>query len=369
MDRGAILTVKVPVKLKDNPYTIAIGHGILGKLPDFIRPLGLGKDAVVISHHSIVRLHGSALTMAFKKAGYAVKIINVPEGEKSKSAACAMRLLKEISVYDVDKKIFIVALGGGVVGDLAGFVAAIYKRGVPYIQVPTTLLAQIDSSIGGKTAIDLPTGKNLAGAFYQPKFVLTDTKVLKTLSPRQIRNGLAEAIKYGIIGDLKLFNYIESNHRKFLNGEIEVLNFIVRRCAQIKANIVAVDEKETKSIRTVLNFGHTVGHAVEAAARFGRYHHGESVALGMRVAARISVAMGLLAEEEEARINQLISSVGLPERIAGVNLAKILDLMRHDKKFTAGHNRFVLTQKIGQVKLVNDIPSNLIVSAIKVYLG
>ena len=349
---------KISVNLKDNAYAIAIGHDILGEFPRYIRSLGLGKDAVVISHPSIERLHGVRLSTALKKAGYTVKILNVPEGEKSKSAACAFRLIKQISAYDVNKKIFIIALGGGVVGDLAGFVAAIYKRGVPYIQVPTTLLAQIDSSIGGKTAIDLETGKNLVGAFYQPRLVFADTKVLKTLSQRQIRNGLAEAIKYGVIGDPKLFDFIEANHKKFLKGDIEVLNFIVHRCAQIKAKIVSVDEKETKGLRTVLNFGHTVGHAVEAASRYDQYHHGESVGLGMRVAARISVSRGLLAASQEMRINQLISSVGLPEKIVGVRLAKILDLMRHDKKFTAGHNRFVLAPKIGQVKVVNDIPKS-----------
>jgi len=359
---------KIRVGLKDNPYTIAIGHGILGDFPRHLRGLGLGKDAVIISHPSIERLYGALLSAALKKAGYTVKVLNVPEGEKSKSAACALRLLDKISAYDVDRKVFIIALGGGVVGDLAGFVAAVYKRGVPYVQVPTTLLAQIDSSIGGKTAIDLATGKNLVGAFHQPRLVFTDTRVLKTLSQRQVRNGLAEAVKYGIIGDVKLFNYIEANHRKFLKNDIHVLNFIVRRCAQIKARIVAADEKETKGLRTVLNFGHTVGHAVEAAGRYDQYHHGESVGLGMRVAARISVSMGLLAEPPEHRINQLISSVGLPEKIVGVRLAKILDLMRHDKKFTAGHNRFVLAKKIGQVTVINDIPATIITQAIQAYL-
>ena len=360
---------RIPVDLKSNPYNIVVGHGILQEAPRFIGALGLGKDAVIISHPSIERLYGVKLTAALKKGGYTVKIFNVPEGEKSKSASCALRLLKQISAYDVDKKIFIIALGGGVAGDLAGFVAAVYKRGVPYIQVPTTLLAQIDSSIGGKTAIDLETGKNLVGAFYQPSLVFADTKVLKTLSPRQVRNGLAEAIKYGIIGDASLFSFIESNHKKFFKGEAEVLNFIVRRCARIKAGIVSLDEKETKGLRTVLNFGHTVGHAVEAAGRYNQYHHGESVALGMRVAARISAAMGLLTKPQELRINQLISGVGLPEKIAGVRLARILELMRHDKKFSAGHNRFVLVPKIGRAVVVRDIPENLITQAIQAYLA
>jgi len=360
---------KVVVKLKNNSYTIAIGHGILGEFPHLIRALGLGKDALIISHPAIERLYGGKLSAVLKKAGYTVKILNVPEGEKSKSAACALRLLKQISAYDVCKKIFIIALGGGVIGDLAGFVAAIYKRGVPYIHVPTTLLAQIDSSIGGKTAIDLETGKNLVGAFYQPSLVFADTGVLKTLDKRQIRNGLAEAIKYGIIGDAKLFDYIEANHKKFLKGDTGVLNFIVQRCARIKAKIVSEDEKETKGLRTVLNFGHTVGHAVEAASRYDQYHHGESVGLGMRVAARISVNMGFLTRPQELRINRLISSVGLPEKIVGVRLAKILDLMRHDKKFTAGHNRFVLARKIGQVKIVRDVPAKIITQAIQAYLA
>ena len=189
------------------------------------------------------------------------------------------------------------------------------------------------------------------------------------MSQRQIRNGLAEAIKYGIIGDPKLFNYIEANHPKFLKGDATVLNFIVERCAAIKASIVSKDEKETKGLRTVLNFGHTAGHAVEAAAHFDHYHHGESVALGMRVAARISVGMGLLSIPQELRINELISSIGLPEEIEGVRLSKILGLMQHDKKFTAGHNRFVLAHKIGQVSVVKDIPWGLITQSIKAYLS
>ena len=363
------MIAKIPLKLKDNAYAIAVGYDILGQFPQAVKPLGVGRDALIISHPSIERLYGIKLSAALKRAGYTVKTLNVPEGEKSKSAECAMRLLKEISVYDVKRNILVIALGGGVVGDLAGFVAAIYKRGVPYIQVPTTLLAQIDSSIGGKTAIDLPTGKNLVGAFYQPRLVFTDTKALKTLDKRQVRNGLAEAIKYGIIGDVKLFNYIEANYQKFLKGDATVLNFIVRRCAAIKADVVSKDEKETRGLRTILNFGHTVGHAVEAAAKYDQYHHGESVGLGMRVAARISVSLGLLSAADEQRINQLISAVGLPERIEGVRLAKILDLMQHDKKFTATHNRFVLAHKIGRVSVVRDVPVPIITHAIKDYLA
>jgi len=362
------MILEIPVELKDNPYIIAIGHGILDQIPSLLKNRGLGRDALIITHPVLERLYGAPLSAALKRSGYTVKMINVPQGEKSKSADVALRLLNQVSRYDVKKNIVIIALGGGVIGDLAGFVAAVYKRGVPYIQVPTTLLAQIDSSIGGKTAIDLETGKNLVGAFYQPKLVLADTKALKTLDKRQIRNGLAEAIKYGIIDDAKLFNFIEANHQQFFKGEINAVNFIVQRCSGIKARIVAADEKETKGLRTILNFGHTVGHAVEAAGRYNQYHHGESVGLGMRVAARISVAMGLLEASQELRINQLISSVGLPEKIEGVTLAKILTLMQHDKKFSAGHNRFVLIPRIGQAKVVVDIPHKIITQAIQSYL-
>jgi 3-dehydroquinate synthase len=306
---------RIKVILKDDPYIIVIGHDVLGDMSRYLKPLDLGKDAVIISHSMIERLHGARLAAGLRKAGYTVKSLNVPEGEKSKSAAYALRLIEQIAAYDIDKKIFIIALGGGVVGDLAGFVAAIYKRGIPCIQVPTTLLAQIDSAIGGKTAIDLKAGKNLVGAFHQPKLVFADTKVLTTLNARQIKNGLAEAVKYGVISDASLFKYIEANHARFLKGDPKVLLHIVKRCAQIKADVVGADEKETKGLRTILNFGHTVGHAIESAARYDQYHHGESVGLGMRVAARISVAMGLLTAVDEARINALITAVGLPERI------------------------------------------------------
>ncbi len=359
----------IKVNLKENAYSICMGHDILSEFPQHIKKLGLGKDAVIVSHPVIERLHGVRLTAALKKAGYSVKVFNVPEGESSKSAAYAMRLVEQIAAYDVDKKIFIIALGGGVIGDLTGFVAAIYKRGVPYIQVPTTLLAQIDSAIGGKTAIDLKYGKNLVGAFYQPKLVFSDTKVLKTLTRRQIQNGLAEAVKYGIIYDASLFNYIERHHARFIKGDAEVLTHIVKRCSRIKADVVSSDDKETKGLRTILNFGHTVGHAIEAASRYGQYQHGEAVALGMRVAGTISQELTHFPQRDQQRLEALLTAIGLPQRVDKVKLADILNLMRHDKKFIAGKNRFVLASKIGQVKVVPDVPLESIITAIKNYLN
>ncbi len=363
------MTKHIDLKLKENSYPIVIGHDILGEFPKHLKNLGLGKDAVIISHPVIERLHGVKLAAALKKAGYSVRVLNVPEGETSKSAAYALRLIEQIAAYDVDKKIFVIALGGGVIGDLSGFVAAIYKRGVPYIQVPTTLLAQIDSAIGGKTAIDLKYGKNLVGAFYQPKMVYSDTKVLKTLSPRQIRNGLAEAVKYGVIDDAALFRFIEAGYGKILKCDPKSLTHLVESCSRIKARVVMADEKETKGIRTILNFGHTAGHAVEAASRYGQYQHGEAVALGMRVAAQISCALGLFKPADAERLGQLISAIGLPQKINKVKLKDIIELMRHDKKFVAGRNRFVLATEIGRVKVVEDVPMGTITAAINSHMA
>jgi 3-dehydroquinate synthase len=357
----------VNVRLKDNSYKILIGSGILNRLPSALLSLKIGRDAVIITDRSVARLHGRKVEAVLKAKGFTVKTFAVQPGEKSKSASVAMKLIEQIARYDVDKKIFVIALGGGVVGDLAGFVAAVYKRGIPYVQVPTTLLAQIDSAIGGKVAIDLTVGKNLTGAFYQPKLVLSDVKFLTTLDKRQIRNGLAEAVKYGVILDTKLFAYLEKNYGKFLALDPAVLSKVVLDCSRIKADVVSKDEKETKGLRLILNFGHTLGHAVENAVRYDQYHHGEAVALGMRMAAHISLCRGLLRDGDNERLNILLSNIGLPEQLEGVSHAKILDAMRHDKKFVAGKNRFILAHRIGKVSVVAGIPLPQIKEAIQTF--
>jgi 3-dehydroquinate synthase len=355
----------INVKLKEHSYPIIVGHRILTRLGRSLRRLHLGRDAVIVTNPLIKRLHGAALTEGLRKEGYAVKSFEVPDGEQSKSAAVAFHLIEKIARYDVRKKIFIVAFGGGVIGDLAGYVAAAYKRGIPYIQVPTTLLAQIDSSIGGKVAIDLPVGKNLVGAFYQPKMVFSDTDVLATLNQRQIRNGLAEAVKYGVICDPRLFSYLESHVSHLLEANPKVFKEVVLRCSRIKARVVMADEKETKGLRTVLNFGHTAGHAIEAAGKFEQYHHGEAVALGMRVAAELSTRLDMLEHEAAERMGRLLDKIGLPSRIRGVSVPAILRHMEHDKKFEAGKNKFVLAERIGKVKVVEGVPQPLIMSAMK----
>jgi 3-dehydroquinate synthase len=331
-----------------------------------LRTLDLGRDAVVVTHPCLLEMHGRSLCAGLRKNGFSVKVMTMPEGERSKSSQQVFRLINELVAYDIKKKPFIVAFGGGVVGDLAGFVAAVYKRGIPYIQVPTTFLAQIDSAIGGKVAVDLPAGKNLVGAFYQPRLVFSDVGLLSTLGRRQIKNGLAEAIKYGIICDPLLFNYIEQNAKSLLAADPKVLREVVFHCSRIKARIVMNDEKETRGMRTILNFGHTIGHAIEAANRF-RYYHGEAVALGMRVATEMSCKLKLISAQDAARIQKALSTLQLPERFDKIVVRKILQAMRHDKKFQGKKNRFVLVTGIGSVKVVEDVPPRTIQAALRAF--
>lgn len=359
-------TIDVP--LKENSYKIVVGQGVLRQAGRRLKGLGVGTDAVMITNPLVRRYHAATLIRGLEQEGFSVKVFTVPDGERSKSAQVAFPLMEKIARYDRMKKAFIVAFGGGVIGDLAGYVASAYKRGVPYVHVPTTFLAQIDSSIGGKVAIDLSVGKNLVGAFYQPKIVLSDVAVLSTLDGRQVRNGLAEAVKYGVIKDKALFSFIARQYQRLLNRDLTALQRVVVACSRIKAKVVALDEKETRGVRTILNFGHTLGHAIEAAGKYSRYHHGEAVALGMRIAANISVRMGMLARADEKALNEVLNAIQLPRRIQKVDLRGILRVMQHDKKFTSGRNRFVLAEGIGRVKVVEDVPLPLIKQSIREYL-
>jgi 3-dehydroquinate synthase len=354
----------VTVALKERSYSIVVGHGMLEKLPAAVKKLNIGVDAIIITNPVVRKLYGMRLSAAFVGAGFSVKILEVEDSERSKSMDVATRLVGAIARYAADKKPFIVALGGGVVGDLAGFVASVYKRGVPFVQVPTTLLAQIDSAIGGKVAVDLPEGKNLVGSFYQPKLVWSDVALLASLSDRQVRNGLAEAIKYGVIIDPKLFAFLEKNMEAILERDAKALTRVVLDCSRIKADVVEEDEKETKGVRMILNFGHTVGHAIEAACGFDKYHHGEAVALGMRAVCRMSVAAKLLTPRDGVRIEMLISQAGLPENASGASLKKILSVMQFDKKFAGKKNRFVLARSVGHVTLVEDVPQDFVAAMV-----
>ena len=355
----------VRVDLKQDPYAIVVGTGILEALPRAVKKLDIGEDAVIITNPLVGKLYGRKLAAAFLKVGFSVKIFEVEDSERSKSMAVATRLIGAVARYAVDKKPFVVALGGGVVGDLAGFVASVYKRGVPVVQVPTTLLAQIDSAIGGKVAVDLPEGKNLVGTFYQPRLVWSDVSLLASLSERQVRNGLAEAVKYGVISDAGLFAFLEKSSELLLERDEKTLARVVLDCAAIKAAVVEKDEKETRGIRTILNFGHTVGHAIETSCGYGTYHHGEAVALGMRAACRMSVAARLLPARDAVRIEMLISQMGLPQKLEGAKLARVLGVMKFDKKFAGQKNRFVFAKAIGHAVVVECVPQEFVAAIVK----
>ena len=361
--------ITTKVHLRDRSYDIVIGDGLLKKVGGILKKLDIGQDAVVITNERLLRLYRRPLEKSLTEGNFTVHFETVPDSEKAKSAAIATRLIDRISKRDKRKSIFIIAFGGGVVGDLAGFVAAVYKRGIPYIQIPTTLLAQVDSAIGGKVAIDLSVAKNMVGAFYQPKTVISDVSVLKSLSTAQLRNGLAEIIKYGIIEDAGLFSFLEANYTKILKRDRNTLEHIIKRSARIKANFVERDELDKKGVRAMLNYGHTIGHAIEAACGYSsRYNHGEAIAIGMIVAARISQQLGLMHKGPADRIERLIKSAGLPTKIEGLRFEDIYESHLHDKKFSRNKNMFVLPTRIGKARVVEGVSDSVIRSVLKVYL-
>ena len=346
----------ITVNLKERSYNILVGKGIAQNIGAIIRRLKLGNSAYIITNAGIKRRYGTSLRKSLLKARLEVKFKLIPDTEESKSLKTAYSVIEDLTSFDRNKHIFIVALGGGVVGDLAGFVASVYKRGIAYVQVPTTLLAQVDSAIGGKTAVDLKEAKNLVGAFYQPRLVASDVRMLASLPLKQIRAGLAEVIKYGIISDAALFTYIEKKYKKILSADLAAMEFIVSRCSNIKARIVERDEKEARGIRTVLNFGHTLGHAIEAAGGYKGYNHGEAVALGMLLSCDISERMRLSDTGAAKRIEDLIRKAGLPVKISKVSFKRIIKAHYRDKKFIGARNRFVLLKGIGRTKIVEDVP-------------
>jgi len=337
MAAGMSSCERVWVALGARSYDILIGSGLLGRTGEFLAPLSLGRRGVIICDSHTEPLYGRLLQAVLPET----EILSFPAGEGSKSLAQTAALLERMTGLGLDRKSFVIALGGGVVGDLAGFVAAIYLRGIPFVQVPTTLLAQVDSSVGGKVGVNLPQGKNLVGAFYQPRLVLADVDVLRTLPQRELKAGLAEVIKYGAIRDAEFFRELEEG--------LSVGPRMVRRCCEIKAEVVGADETETTGERAILNFGHTVGHALEAIGEYGRWLHGEAIAIGMCVAAELSVKRGGLAAADAARIRALLAKRGLPVRVpAEIRLAELLPAMRLDKKAQAGRLRFVLLRRLGE---------------------
>ncbi len=361
---------KVKVDLGERSYTIRIGSGIFSKLPEIISSFKHPGPVVILTDNVVKARTGKITQPVLRRIPNEVLTVTVPAREKAKSISVYQDTVQKISRRTKAHRPLIVAIGGGVVGDLAGFIAATYRRGVPFVQVPTTLLAQVDSSVGGKVGIDLPEAKNLVGAFYQPKAVLVDTDFLKTLPVRQVRNGMAEVIKYGIISSYSLFELLEARMQDIVSLKSASLEKVIAECVAIKARVVEKDEYDRKDVRIALNFGHTLGHAIETASGYSnRYNHGESIAIGMIMASEIAAKLDMLSEDNFKRIKNLIKKAGLPVQAEKVSRKEIVRAHRYDKKFVKGGNRFVLPRRIGKVEVVEDIPDLLIRTAIRKHVS
>jgi 3-dehydroquinate synthase len=341
-------TVHVP--LGERSYPILIGPGLLSSLGQRCARLKLGARCAVISDANVSPRFGRATGRSLRRAGFDPIFITVPAGETAKSLKTVEFCYDRLAAHRLERKSFIIALGGGVVGDLAGFVAATYLRGVAFVQVPTTLLAQVDSSVGGKVGVNLKAGKNLVGAFHQPRLVLCDLDTLATLPAREFRAGLAEVIKYGIICDAPLFRRLERDHPKLLAREPRTLAPVIARCCKIKAGVVGQDETES-GLRAILNFGHTIGHAIEAISGYGRFLHGEAISIGQVAAANLSASLMGLPRRAVERIEALFQRAGLPTHIqlGPSQRRRLFAAMKLDKKVSGGEIKFVLARRIGEV--------------------
>jgi len=352
----------VHLDLGDRSYDVHVGEGILGRLADFLSACGpLGKRCALISDESVSALHGPDLYLALDDAGYEVTTITVPSGEASKSMDVATGVCREMLQAGLDRKSFVVALGGGVIGDLAGFAAAIFQRGIPFVQIPTTVVSQVDSSVGGKTGVNTPEGKNLLGSFHQPRLVIADTATLRTLPDREYNQGFAEIIKHAAIRDADMFEAIENQGL----SRDELAPLIARNVA-IKADVVETDERETAGTRALLNFGHTLGHGIENAAGYGALLHGEAISLGLVAAARLSVEHSGLPQSDCDRLIALLQSYQLPTSLPDdIDQASVIAAMQRDKKFEEGAIRFVLLRSPGDAFVSDSITQENLQTALE----
>lgn len=343
-------TIELPVNISGKPCRILAGPGLLAQAGTLCRETGLSGSCLIITDDNVGRLHGASLQHALGQAGYDVQLLQVPPGEISKSLAAAEDLADRMIAGGLDRGSFVVALGGGVIGDLAGFVAAIYHRGIPYVQVPTTIVAQVDSAIGGKTGVNTQAGKNLLGSFHQPELVLADTTTLSTLPDREYREGFAEVIKHGAIRDAAMLDQLNPEDSP------QSLAPLIARNITIKAAIVAEDEREKSDLRALLNFGHTIGHAIENVAGYGRFLHGEAISLGLAAALEISQTKAGLSLEAAEQVRAKLKAYGLPLTIPSDLATKsLLAATRRDKKFSAGKIRFVVVPALGQAHVTEDV--------------
>jgi 3-dehydroquinate synthase len=360
---GVLSTVRVA--LAERSYDIEIGSGTLGDLPNFLRARSDSDHAVIITDDIVDQLYADAAGDRLADDGWEVDVLVVDAGEISKSIDAADDLWNAMLAEGADRKSAVVAIGGGVVGDLAGFVAATFARGLDFFQVPTTLLAQVDSSVGGKVGVNLPGAKNMVGAFWQPRGVLVDVDVLQSLPVREFRAGLAEVVKYGVILDAEFFAYLETHAADVNRREPAALMHIVERSCRLKADVVERDERETVGLRAVLNYGHTFAHAFEALGEYSTLLHGEAVAAGMRCAARLAARLGRIDSAVEARQEALLDALGLRQDPPAVDGQELLRVMHRDKKAAGGRLRFILPDRIGRVELVGDVPDEDLLAALQ----
>ena len=344
-------------------YDVRIGGGLLYHAGKWIKDSHPGEKAIIISNPDVDRLYGAMVRQALEKEGFKTFTLLIAEGEQHKSLDTAARLYAGLQNARAERATPVLALGGGVIGDLAGFVAATYMRGLPLIALPTTLLAQVDSSLGGKTAVDHGPVKNNIGVFHHPEMVIADTFTLGSLPPKEVSNGLAEVIKYGMIRDRPFFNLLEKKMAGIRALEAELLEEVVQRCVYIKARIVEKDERDT-GLRNILNFGHTIGHAIEAASDF-KIGHGQAVAIGMVKASTISNRLGIFPSRDLARLKDLLLQAGLPVRMPPVEMSRVLRAMDHDKKVVNGKTRFILPRRIGRVFISSDVSFALAVEVLE----
>jgi len=340
---------KITVGLGERSYDIMIGSGMLSGIGERTARFGFSSNLGIISNPTVFGLYGEEVMRSFNDAGFTCFSTLVPDGEEYKDYFWAYHILTDLLKNRLDRNSCVVALGGGVIGDITGFACSLYMRGIHLIHIPTTLLAQVDSSVGGKTGVNHAAGKNMIGTFHQPRLVWTDTGTLRTLPRSELLCGMAEIIKYGVIWDAGLFGVLENNQEAILNLDLDVITYLIKRSCQIKAEVVSKDERES-GLRAILNFGHTVGHALETETGYSKYLHGEAVAIGMCLAARLSEALGIMESACVDRIKSVVSAYGLPSELPkDVNGDKLISLVSMDKKATAGEMKFILPKNIGNV--------------------
>ena len=350
----------IRVELGERSYDISIGSNILDNIGDALKSLNLSPKVAVVSNPTVLELYGERVSNSIKEAGFDLLTVTIPDGEEYKDLPWLQHIYDELLGHKLDRSSALIALGGGVIGDMTGFAASTYMRGIAYIQVPTTLLAQVDSSVGGKTGVNHKLGKNMIGTFWQPRLVWVDIETLRTLPERELLAGLAEVIKYGVIYDRALFDFLADNRDSILSLDSEALTHIVQRSCEIKAEVVAKDEREA-GLRAILNYGHTIGHAIETVTEYKRFLHGEAVAIGMCLEAKLSRMLDLIDEGQVSQIKDVIDSYGLPsKKPSNINAHSIFLSMQLDKKAVAGELKFILPEKIGSVRIHKGVSEELL---------